>query len=431
MLSIILFVFSDLFILLNVISITHPYSWTLFQKKWGKGLFFVLHAAFALHFITCFFVTDESTKTILLFAYFIRFIIFPLSLSQQFSFNLIYLPIFLISLNSLCQRCGFWIISQFYPNVNENLLTQSISLFIQCAIFIFIYYINSHENRLAITFKFAMKLVSKPVAILILITIFIAEGMISLITYDTDDYAFQRNTIAFFLITLVFVLLIIVISFLISSIAQKYFEDTTKLMKKQVESQLAHYEALNEMRTEYHSFRHDYMNHMQCIRALIRKKSNSEAEEYINNLSKSAIIERPILETGNHILDAIINDKMMLANKSGIDIKVNGVFTDQFNAVDLCIIFSNLLDNAIEASLKVPDTSTITIDMKIQQGYQYIAICNSCVFENNQQLKTTKPDKEHHGFGLYNVKSAVERHNGELITTQKNESFLVEATLKI
>lgn len=430
MLSTILFIVSDLFLLLNVISIVNSNAKSLFQEKKLLWLFLIVHISFAAYFTTCFPLIGKIATTILLIVYFIRFIIIPFLLSRKLSFNLLYLPVLLISINSLFQRCGYWIAIQFNSDINESLLTKAVSLILQIAIFVFIYIINSHESRFTNTFKFSIKLVSKPIALLILLSIFITEGMISLVTYDTDKFAQQKNTIACFLIILVLLLFIIMISLLINSISKKYFEDTSKLMVKQVENQLEHYEALNEMRKEYHSFRHDYMNHMQCIRALIKSNKNSEAEEYINNLSQSSVISSPDCETGNYILDAIIADKTLMAEKSGMKIKVNGVFTDKFNSVDLCIIFSNLLDNAIEACLNVPGSRIIAIDMKLQQGYQFIAISNPYIQNNNTQLLTTKQDKVRHGFGLSNVRNAVERHGGELLITH-GELFTVEMTLKV
>lgn len=430
MIPTILFVISDLFLLINVISILNFDLKSLFHEKKHKMLLLITHIAFAAFFITGFSILGKAAKILLLIMYFIRFIVIPFLLSQKISFNLFYLPVFFISINSLFQRSTYWIILQFNPQINENILTKTASLVLQIAIFTFITLINTCKINFATTFKFSIRLISKPVSILILLSIFITEGMISLITYDTDKFAKQKNDIACLLIILVLLLFIIMISLLINSISKKYFKDTSELMRKQVESQISHYETLNDMRNDYHSFRHDYINHMQCIRALIKSNKNSEAEEYINNLSKSSIISNHSYETGNHILDAIIADKTMVAEKSDIKIEVNGVFTDKFDSVDLCIIFSNLLDNAIEACSNISGLRIITIDMKLQQGYQYIAIRNPYIQNNNTQLLTTKQDKTHHGFGLSNVRNAVERHNGELLITQ-GEVFTVEMTLKI
>lgn len=430
MIPTILFVISDLLLLLNVISILNTDLKSLFRKKKHGMLLLIVHMVFAAFFTTGFPILGKATKILMLIVYFIRFIVIPFLLSQKISFNLFYLPVFFISINSLFQRTTYWIILQFNSQINENNVTKAASLVLQIAIFTFITLINTRKSRFATTFKFGMRLISKSVSLLILLSLFITEGMISLVTYDTDKFARQKNIIACFLIILVLLLFIIMISLLINSISKKYFEDTSELMKKQVENQISHYEALNEMRKDYHSFRHDYMNHMQCIRALIKSNKNSEAEEYINNLSKSSIISNHSYETGNHILDAIIADKTLVAERSDIKIEVNGVFTDKFDSVDLCIIFSNLLDNAIEACLNISGSSIITIDMKLQQGYQYIAIRNPYIQNTNVQLMTTKQDKTHHGFGLSNVRNAVERHDGELLITQ-NDLFTVEMTLKI
>lgn len=430
MIPTILFAISDLFLLLNVISILNTDLKSLFHEKKHGMLLLIAHITFAAFFTTGFSILGKATKILLLIVYFIRFIVIPFLLSQKISFNLFYLPVFFISINSLFQRSTYWIILQFDSQINENIVTKSASFVLQIAIFTFITLINTRKSHFSTTFKFSMRLISKPVSILILLSIFITEGMISLITYDTDKFAKQKNDIACLLIILVLLLFIIMISLLINSISKKYFEDTSELMRKQVENQISHYEALNDMRKDYHSFKHDYMNHMQCIRALIKSNKNTEAEEYINNLSKSSIISNHSYETGNHILDAIIADKTMVAEKSDIKIQVNGVFTDKFDSVDLCIIFSNLLDNAIEACLNISGSSIITIDMKLQQGYQYIAIRNPYIQNTNVKLMTTKQDKTHHGFGLSNVRNAVERHNGELLITQ-GEVFTVEMTLKI
>lgn len=202
-------------------------------------------------------------------------------------------------------------------------------------------------------------------------------------------------------------------------------------MEEQVRTQLSHYETLNEIKQEYRSFRHDYKNHMHCVRSLINANKIDEATRYIDKLSDTHIINTELFETGNHILDSILNDKANKATKYDITIDVEGVFTDNFEPVDLCIIFSNLLDNAIEACALIDGNKIIKIDLKMQQGYQFISISNPVNNIGNINLFTTKKDKEHHGFGISNVKNAVSRHDGELIINQSSVSFKVDITLKL
>lgn len=196
MLSTILFIVSDLFMLLNVISILNTDLKSLFHEKKYGMLLLIAHMAFAAFFTTGFPILGKATKILLLIVYFIRFIVIPFLLSQKISFNLFYLPVLFISINSLFQRSTYWITIQFNPEINENIVTKTASLVLQIAIFTFITLINTRKNRFATTFKFSMRLISKPVSILILLSIFITEGMISLVTYDTDKFAQQKNTIA-------------------------------------------------------------------------------------------------------------------------------------------------------------------------------------------------------------------------------------------
>ena len=212
--------------------------------------------------------------------------------------------------------------------------------------------------------------------------------------------------------------------------SKKYFKDTSDLLLKQIDSQLRHYEALDDMRKEFHSFRHDYINHMQCVSALISANKNDEAVQYINKLSKSRTITEKPYECGNHILDSILAEKAATAKECDTEICLEGLFTHDFDPVDLCVIFSNALDNAIEACGKIGGHKVIDIKLNIQQGYQFISISNPASEENNS-LQTTKDDKIHHGFGINNIRNAVKRHNGTFDLSNGNGLFCLNITLKL
>lgn len=66
------------------------------------------------------------------------------------------------------------------------------------------------------------------------------------------------------------------------------------------------------MKKEFHSFRHDYINHMQCVSALIASNKNEEAVQYINKLSNSKTMTEKPYESGNNILDSILTEKLSL-----------------------------------------------------------------------------------------------------------------------
>lgn len=170
------------------------------------------------------------------------------------------------------------------------------------------------------------------------------DGITTLVSYETVNFPVQRASFKFLLLILMIIMFAIMLSLLINNLSKKYFEDATVLLRKQIENQLRHYEALDEMKKEFHSFRHDYMNHMNCVSALICANKNEEAIRYINKLSDSKIISERPYESGNNILDSILAEKSEIAKESGAEIILDGLFVSDFDPVDLCVIFSNALD---------------------------------------------------------------------------------------
>lgn len=97
--------------------------------------------------------------------------------------------------------------------------------------------------------------------------------------------------------------------------------------------------------------RHDLKNHLISIRYLITQHEEESAVGYIDQLLTEYVLTQTHVRTGNPILDGILTQKMTVAEQSSIAISISADFTyiQTINGADLCIIFGNLLDNAIEA----------------------------------------------------------------------------------
>ncbi|HEX3023022.1 MAG TPA: ATP-binding protein, partial [Lachnospiraceae bacterium] len=140
----------------------------------------------------------------------------------------------------------------------------------------------------------------------------------------------------------------------------------------------------------------------------------------------------------NSILNAVLNLKYNVAVQNGIDcffhIEINEILS--INDVDLCSLFSNTLDNAIEAVLKTDNTSLRRISMKARcdKGYFSYSIMNSKqndIKEWNGRIRSDKTEGEEHGFGLLNVQDIVEKYHGTLDITYTHDEFTVLAIIKI
>jgi sensor histidine kinase regulating citrate/malate metabolism len=133
------------------------------------------------------------------------------------------------------------------------------------------------------------------------------------------------------------------------------------------------------------------------------------------------------------MLDCIISVKWELMAENGIDFNVNGVLDRglEWEPIDICTVFSNALDNAIEACQKVSGEKVILLSLKRTKNFYYIEMKNSINKEllnvdeiRSGKLFTTKKDKDIHGFGLENIKKIIYNHSGQ-IELDTDDKFLV------
>ena len=163
-------------------------------------------------------------------------------------------------------------------------------------------------------------------------------------------------------------------------------------------------------------------NHMNCIGRLINQGSIEEAKEYLNQMNQKMSIRD--IRTGHMIIDAILTDKYNSALQQDVlmDIQVNGEILSFMEDVDLCIIYGNLLDNALEACKKIKEQdkkskATIAIKTAEVKGMVVISIYNTYkepIIERDGEFQTTKKDKDLHGIGLNNIKNVVRQYGGDL-----------------
>lgn len=388
----------------------------------------VIHGIYTMIFNFYFAGASKLVMSLLLTVYYLRFVVFPCIITKRTSFISFYMPLLLISLDSLMQSCALWIFKLTASNLNELTINKVTSMIFQLFVLGLICFLYKKEQFKNL--RFAFKSTSKAVGILMLLCVFIMEGVVTLISFETDNISVQKGFSEFFLLILMIVMFAIMFLLFINSMSKKYFQDTSDLLLKQIDTQLRHYKALDDMKKEFHSFRHDYINHMQCVSALIASNKNEEAVQYINKLSNSKTMTEKPYESGNNILDSILTEKAEFAKECDIEICLDGLFTHDFDPVDLCVIFSNALDNAIEACGKIGGHKVIDIKLNVQQGYQFISISNP-TNEENDNLETTKDDKIHHGFGINNIRNAVNRHNGTIDINNGNGLFCLNITLKL
>lgn len=212
----------------------------------------------------------------------------------------------------------------------------------------------------------------------------------------------------------------------------KRFREMTELSEQYMTAQARHFEQTRAADAEMRMLRHDMKNHITVMNVLYRSGKTDELGEYLNGLSDSFADSLAVNDTGSEIADAIISEKRAVAETSGTKLVCDGSLKGlAINAVILCTVLSNLLDNAIEAAEQTDNERIITLTAKRTGSFYFISISNPCrgYVDVSADMITTKPDREHHGLGLKSVRNTLEKCGGtlELSCKKAGEGYVFTA----
>ena len=183
---------------------------------------------------------------------------------------------------------------------------------------------------------------------------------------------------------------------------------------------------------ELRRFRHDYKNHMLVVQTLLESGKTEDARKYIAAMQEPVHAAMQKVKTGNFVADTILNHKASIAADAQIVLHFTGrIPTDGIRSDDLCTIFSNMLDNAVEACRAQNGRQDIFVEAKTSAGAFLLSVSNPTGAAANITRRTTKADKRNHGFGLKNVERAAKKYGGMLQTDIQNGMFCADVLLKL
>ena len=198
----------------------------------------------------------------------------------------------------------------------------------------------------------------------------------------------------------------------------------------QMNRQFAYYREKLRDEERVRSVYHDMKNHL----LILEKQNSADTKEMAEDLRRKISDYENYVHTGNEFLDIIIRDKAKKAKETETDFSANinferGSFID---AMDMSTIFGNALDNALEAQLKIPkNRRMITVKADCVREMLSIVFENNCVIDGNGHEKTTKQDQFLHGFGIRNIKKAVEKYEGECSIRKESGRFAMKIILPL
>ncbi|SDA47800.1 GHKL domain-containing protein [Butyrivibrio sp. INlla18] len=195
-----------------------------------------------------------------------------------------------------------------------------------------------------------------------------------------------------------------------------------------------HYREVDNMYRQIRGWRHDYRNHIQTMKAYAAAGDWEAISKYLDLLDEDLTTVDTVIKTGNAMTDAILNSKISLAKSKGIKVIADAHIPVKLNMseIDLCCIIGNLFDNAIEASVKLPEEDRlIRVYMDMKNTQLYISFTNFTaekkLTKRGNLFSTTKG--EGHGFGLVRIDTIVERLDGYISRNSEDGAFTTEILL--
>lgn len=217
-----------------------------------------------------------------------------------------------------------------------------------------------------------------------------------------------------------FIGLDIYLVYLFEAISKRYqLERDMDLKEQQVMMQNTYYKSIEAQYDYSRRLIHDMKNHMQTFEELYANDNGDMAHSYARTIYRKMDELGSRFKCSNRFLTIIINNKLIKCDENSIDVmlEVEDIDIGFMDFFDVTTIFSNLLDNAIDACLELPiDKRHISLRIFKFNDFITVVICNSYngkVNNKNNELKSTKQG-EHMGVGLKNVKTAIEKYNGTI-----------------
>lgn len=197
------------------------------------------------------------------------------------------------------------------------------------------------------------------------------------------------------------------------------------ILKSQYRNYLQYQESFDMINMKYHDLKHQ-------IEGLRAETDHGRRMEWLDEMEKGLEIYETVNRTGNKVLDTILAGKIMSCQKHKIHITcvADGTLLNSIHVTDICTIFGNALDNAIESVVSVPDREKRLIHLSVssQKDFIFIQIENYCEnkMELNSQLPaTTKADRKNHGFGLKSIRYSAEKYGGTMAVDWIDHRFIL------
>lgn len=208
----------------------------------------------------------------------------------------------------------------------------------------------------------------------------------------------------------------------------------------QYQAQVEVYQMLEEQYRQAERLRHDLKNHVIALRGLWAEQAWEKLGDYLGRMEDNARLGTNEEATGNRAMDALLCQKRKLAEEKKIDWECDVRIPKQchINEFDLCVLFGNILDNALEACerLRQEREQEIRPFIRVQAGAVkkcfIVDVKNSMSAAEGLRGGLAEKEKQNgHGIGLLNVGDVVHGYNGAMNTEMRDGVFNISVLLPL
>ena len=166
------------------------------------------------------------------------------------------------------------------------------------------------------------------------------------------------------------------------------------------------FEEIDNTYREMRGWRHDYKNHMQVLKIYVENRQWENARDYIVQMNEDLESIDHVIKTGNIMADAIVNSKVSLAKKKDIKLDVTAKIPKEIPMTDVefCVVFGNIMDNAIEACEKLAskENKFIRVYIGVFKKQFYMSVSNSTdQRKRTKKYLSMKGKMKHEAYTLY------------------------------
>lgn len=204
------------------------------------------------------------------------------------------------------------------------------------------------------------------------------------------------------------------------------------LLQRQYDQYRLSIDNIELLRREFHDLKH----YMIAIRS---EQDPKKKEQYLSEMEEAIHTQEAFTNTGNSVLDVVLTTKSTYCMQKHITFTcmADGKLISFMHVKDICSIFGNALDNAIECVSQFDDPEKRLITLSMYQKNQLLMIqCENYTdtilhLKSDQLPSTTKQSAEYHGYGLKSIQHAAQKYGGSMTLHVKDHWFTLQVLIPL